>query len=99
MTEYSDHPDAPPPSADPLWGPPTGPPYLGSFPAGAADDDRPAPRLRPGRWARAALVAGAAAIGFAVAVPTAALLRDSGGPINAPADPQVSIAPDNGAGP
>ena len=93
MTEHGDHHDAPPPSADPAWGPPKGTPYLGSFPAGPADDDDwTSPRKRPGRWTRAALVLGAAAVGFAVAVPTARL-RDGSGPINAPAAPQVSIAP------
>jgi S1-C subfamily serine protease len=98
MTEHGDHHDAPRPSADPAWGPPKGTPYLGSFPAGPADDDDWTSRpKRPGRWARAALVLGAAAVGFAVAVPTAALLRDGSGPINAPVAPQVSIAPENGA--
>jgi S1-C subfamily serine protease len=97
MTEHGDHDDAPRPSADPNWGPPTGPPYLGTFPAGPAGTDGGAPRHRRGRWARAALVAGAAAVGFAVAVPTAALLRESGGPVNAPVSPQVSIAPEDGA--
>ena len=59
------------------------------LPAGPADgDDWTSRPKRPGRWAQA-LVLGAAAVGFAVAVPTAALLRDGSGPINAPVAPQV----------
>jgi S1-C subfamily serine protease len=96
MTEHGDHQDAPHPSADPSWGPPTGTSYLGSF-APAAEDDGAAPTRRSGRWARTALVIGAAAVGFAVAVPTAALLREGGGAINAPVSPQVSIVPEDGA--
>ena len=96
MTEYGDHRDGPPPSADPVWGPPTGSPYLGAPPPGLAgpDDDDTPPRRRSRTWARAALVIGAAAVGFAVAVPTATILRDSDtGPVSAPIAPQVSIAP------
>jgi S1-C subfamily serine protease len=95
MTEYGDHRDGPMPPADP-WGPPTGSPYLGTPSAGppGGDDGTPA-RARSRRWARAALVLGAAAVGFAVAVPTAALLQHSAeGPVRVPAAPQVSIAPE-----
>ena len=101
MTEYGDHRDGPPPSADPVWGPPTGSPYLGAPPAGLAgpDDDDTPPRRRSRTWARAALVIGAAAVGFAVAVPTATILRDSdSGPVSAPIAPQVSIAPQTEGG-
>ncbi len=97
MTEYGDHRDGPPPAADPAWGPPTGSPYQGpppGGPAGPADDDF-SPRRRSRAWARAALVVGAAAVGFAVAVPTATILRDTDtAPESPPIAPQVSIAPE-----